>query len=117
MNIQELVKLRAIVPEMRRVKHIHFIGIGGAGMGGIAEILVNEGYEISGSDLLPNIITQKLIEFGVKIYFNHKPENIENACVVVVSTAIPENNPEILAARKERIPIIRRAEMLAELMR
>ncbi|MGP1931177.1 MAG: UDP-N-acetylmuramate--L-alanine ligase [Arsenophonus sp. ET-YP4-MAG3] len=117
MNIQELVKLRAIVPEMRRVRHIHFIGIGGVGMGSIAEVLANEGYEISGSDLLPNIITQQLIEFGAKIYFNHKPENVANACVVVVSTAIPENNPEVIAAREEHIPIIRRAEMLAELMR
>ncbi|MGP1954201.1 MAG: Mur ligase domain-containing protein, partial [Arsenophonus sp. NC-QC1-MAG3] len=65
MNRQKLSKLRATVPEMRRVRHIHFVGIAGAGMGGIAEVLVNEGYEISGSDLLPNIVTEQLIELGV----------------------------------------------------
>lgn len=117
MNTEELAKLREIVPEMRRVKHIHFIGIGGVGMGGIAGVLANEGYKISGSDLLPNAVTQKLIEFGVKIYFNHSRENIKNACVVVVSTAIAADNPEIIAAQEKHIPIIQRAEMLAELMR
>lgn len=65
-NTQQLAKLRATVPEMRRVKHIHFVGIGGAGMGGIAEVLANEGYEISGSDLLPNTVTEQLIELGAK---------------------------------------------------
>ncbi|AMA65103.1 UDP-N-acetylmuramate--L-alanine ligase [Candidatus Arsenophonus lipoptenae] len=117
LNIQQVAKLRTIIPEMRRVKHIHFVGIGGAGMGGIAEVLANEGYEISGSDLLPNIITDQLTQLGVKIFFNHKPENISNACVVVISTAISSDNPEIIAARKARIPIIKRAKMLAELMR
>ncbi|MGP1931124.1 MAG: Mur ligase domain-containing protein, partial [Arsenophonus sp. ET-DL12-MAG3] len=117
MNTEELAKLREIVPEMRRVKHIHFIGIGGVGMGGIAGVLANEGYKISGSDLLHNEVTQKLIEFGVKIYFNHSRENIKNACVVVVSTAIAADNPEIIAAQEKHIPIIQRAEMLAELMR
>ncbi|MGP1924266.1 MAG: UDP-N-acetylmuramate--L-alanine ligase [Arsenophonus sp. NEOnobi-MAG3] len=102
---------------MRRVRHIHFIGIGGSGMGGIAEVLANEGYEISGSDLLSNTVTEQLIELGVKIFFNHRPENIANACVVVVSTAIAADNLEIIAARKAGIPVIRRAEMLAELMR
>ncbi len=116
-NTQQLVKLRATVPEMHRVRHIHFVGIGGAGMGGIAEVLANEGYEISGSDLLPNTVTEQLIELGAKIYFNHRPENVANACVVVVSTAIAADNPEIIAAREARIPVIRRAEMLAELMR
>ncbi|MFP3014387.1 MAG: UDP-N-acetylmuramate--L-alanine ligase [Arsenophonus sp.] len=117
MNTQELIKLRATVPEMRRIRHIHFVGIGGAGMGGIAEVLANEGYEISGSDLLPNAVTKKLIELGAKIYFNHSPKNVTNACVVVVSAAISNDNPEIIAAQEERIPIIQRAEMLAELMR
>nr|WP_232799334.1 UDP-N-acetylmuramate--L-alanine ligase [Proteus vulgaris] len=102
---------------MRKVKHIHFIGIGGAGMGGIAEVLANEGYEISGSDLAPNAVTQQLVALGATVYFNHRPENIRGASVVVVSTAISTENPEIIAAREARIPVIRRAEMLAELMR
>ncbi|PHM77778.1 UDP-N-acetylmuramate--L-alanine ligase [Xenorhabdus cabanillasii] len=102
---------------MRKVRHIHFVGIGGAGMGGIAEVLANEGYQISGSDLAPNPVTQQLIALGATIYFNHRAENVRNASVVVASTAIPADNPEIIAAREARIPVIRRAEMLAELMR
>ncbi|RDK95850.1 UDP-N-acetylmuramate--L-alanine ligase [Enterobacillus tribolii] len=116
-NTQQLAKLRTMVPEMRRVRHIHFVGIGGAGMGGIAEVLANEGYQISGSDLAPNPVTQQLSELGAEIYFHHRPENVRDASVVVVSTAISADNPEIVAARELRIPVIRRAEMLAELMR
>ncbi len=117
MNTQQLAKLRSIVPEMRRVRHIHFVGIGGAGMGGIAEVLANEGYHISGSDLAPNAVTQHLASLGATIYFNHRPENVTDASVVVVSTAVAQDNPELVAAREQRIPVIRRAEMLAELMR
>ncbi len=117
MNTQQLAKLRSIVPEMRRVRHIHFVGIGGAGMGGIAEVLANEGYHISGSDLAPNPVTQNLIALGATIYFNHRPENVTDASVVVVSSAVSQDNPELVAAREQRIPVIRRAEMLAELMR
>lgn len=117
MNTQQLAKLRTIVPEMRRVRHIHFVGIGGAGMGGLAEVLANEGYQISGSDLAPNLVTQQLSAMGVIIYFNHCTDNVLGASVVVVSSAISDNNPEIIAARKARIPVICRAEMLAELMR
>lgn len=117
MNTQDLAKLRSIVPEMRRVRHIHFVGIGGAGMGGIAEVLANEGYQISGSDLAPNPVTQQLSQLGATIYFNHRPENVRDASVVVVSSAISADNPEIVAAHEARIPVIRRAEMLAELMR
>ncbi|HDT4899241.1 TPA: UDP-N-acetylmuramate--L-alanine ligase [Proteus mirabilis] len=117
MNTQQLAKLRSFVPEMRKVRHIHFVGIGGAGMGGIAEVLANEGYAISGSDLAPNVVTQQLVALGATIYFNHRPENIRDASVVVVSTAISADNPEIIAAREACIPVIRRAEMLAELMR
>ncbi|ACT14606.1 UDP-N-acetylmuramate--L-alanine ligase [Pectobacterium aroidearum] len=117
MNTQQLAKLRSIVPEMHRVRHIHFVGIGGAGMGGIAEVLANEGYEISGSDLAPNAVTQQLTELGAQIYFHHRAENVLNASVVVVSSAITADNPEIVAAHDARIPVIRRAEMLAELMR
>jgi UDP-N-acetylmuramate--alanine ligase len=116
-NTQQLAKLRTFVPEMHRVRHIHFVGIGGAGMGGIAEVLANEGYQISGSDLAPNAVTQQLTALGAQIYFNHRPENVQDASVVVVSTAISADNPEIVAAREARIPVIRRAEMLAELMR
>jgi UDP-N-acetylmuramate--alanine ligase len=116
-NTQELAKLRSIVPEMHRVRHIHFVGIGGAGMGGIAEVLANEGYEISGSDLAPNAVTQQLTDLGARIYFHHRPENVNEASVVVVSSAISADNPEIIAAHEARIPVIRRAEMLAELMR
>lgn len=117
MNTQQLAKLRSMVPAMHLVRHIHFVGIGGAGMGGIAEVLANEGYHISGSDLAPNPVTQHLILLGAKIYFNHRPENVTNASVVVVSTAVAQDNPELVAARDQRIPVIRRAEMLAELMR
>ena len=117
MNTQQLAKLRSIVPEMRRVRHIHFVGIGGAGMGGIAEVLANEGYHISGSDLAPNAVTQHLTSLGATIYFNHRPENVNDASVVVVSSAVAQDNPELVAAREARIPVIRRAEMLAELMR
>jgi len=116
-NTQQLAKLRTFVPEMRRVRQIHFVGIGGAGMGGIAEVLANEGYQISGSDLAPNAVTQQLTELGAKIFFNHRPENISKASVVVVSSAIASDNPEIVAAKEARIPVIQRAEMLAELMR
>jgi UDP-N-acetylmuramate--alanine ligase len=105
------------VPEMRRIKHIHFVGIGGAGMGGIAEVLFNEGYGISGSDRQANGMTQRLQNLGATIYFGHVASNIEIANVVVVSSAIDHNNPEIIAANEKRIPVIRRAEMLAELMR
>lgn len=112
-----LEKNSYVVPEMGRVRHIHFVGIGGAGMGGIAEVLVNQGYQISGSDLSANAVTQHLTALGATIYFNHAQENVKDASVVVVSTAIPQDNPEVLAAREARIPVIRRAEMLAELMR
>lgn len=107
MNTQQLAKLRSIVPEMRRVRHIHFVGIGGAGMGGIAEVLANEGYQISGSDLAPNPVTQQLASLGATIYFNHRPENVLDASVVVVSSAISADNPEIVAAHEARIPVIR----------
>lgn len=117
MNTQQLAKLRTFVPEMRRVRQIHFVGIGGAGMAGIAEVLVNEGYHISGSDLTPNAVTKQLSKLGARIFFNHRPENISEASVVVVSSAIAIDNPEIIAAKEARIPVIQRAEMLAELMR
>jgi len=105
------------VPEMRRVKRIHFVGIGGAGMGGIAEVLLNEGYQISGSDIGENQVVKRLKSLGAIITIGHASKNIESASVIVVSTAIDPTNPELIEAKEQRIPIVRRAEMLAELMR
>ena len=102
---------------MGRVKHIHFIGIGGAGMGGIAEVLKNIGYEISGSDIKESTITKRLKSLGIQISIGHSAKNIKETDVVVITSAIDENNEEICEARKNRIPIVGRAEMLAELMR
>lgn len=105
------------IPEMRRIRNIHFIGIGGAGMCGIAEVLLNHGYDISGSDIKKSRNTVRLESLGAAIYIGHKEENALNANVIVVSSAIDERNPEIVYARKKRIPVVPRAEMLAELMR
>ena len=113
----DLAQIRAMVPEMRRVKCIHFVGIGGAGMSGIAEVLLNEGYQITGSDIAENAVTQRLSSKGATIFIGHVDTNIEQASVIVVSTAINESNPEVAAARSKRIPIVRRAEMLAALIR
>lgn len=104
-------------PQMRRVETIFFIGIGGAGMGGIAEVLLNEGYKITGSDQQPGAMTKRLSAKGATVCIGHAAENVKTADVVVVSSAINEQNPEVVYAREHRIPIIRRAEMLAELMR
>ncbi|RIY33029.1 UDP-N-acetylmuramate--L-alanine ligase [Psittacicella melopsittaci] len=97
--------------------YIHFIGIGGVGMSGIAQVLKNLGYEISGSDIGQNATISKLKNMGITIYPEHKKENIDQAAIIVVSSAIKESNPEIIAAREKGIPIIRRAQMLAEIMR
>lgn len=110
-------KVKKLVPEMRRVSQIHFVGIGGAGMSGIAEVLLNEGYQISGSDIADGAVTQRLAKAGAKIFFGHQGENIEGASVVVISSAITEDNPEVMAAKEARIPVIQRAQMLAEIMR
>lgn len=105
------------IPEMRRIRRIHFIGIGGVGMCGIAEVLLNQGYEISGSDLRQSAATDRLKNLGAQIFLGHESDNVKEASVVVVSTAINPENPEIQYAQQNRIPIVRRAEMLAELMR
>ncbi|AOJ67626.1 MULTISPECIES: UDP-N-acetylmuramate--L-alanine ligase [Burkholderia] len=99
------------------VKHIHFVGIGGAGMSGIAEVLVNLGYQVSGSDLARNAVTERLEALGARVSIGHDAANIEGANAVVVSTAVRSDNPEVLAARHLRVPIVPRAVMLAELMR
>lgn len=101
----------------RKTKHIHFVGIGGIGMSGIAELLLNLGYTVSGSDLQVTDITAKLEQLGAKIYRGHERQWVGGADVVVTSTAIAEDNPEVTQAREEHIPVIQRAEMLAELMR
>ena len=105
------------VPEMRRIRRIHFVGIGGSGMCGIAEVLLNQGYTISGSDLAANANIQRLRGMGAHIDIGHKGEQTQGADVVVQSSAVNEENPEIIVARESRIPVVRRAEMLAELMR
>ncbi len=105
------------VPEMRRIKTIHFVGIGGAGMCGIAEVLLNQGYAVTGSDIRQSPVTQRLVNLGAQVFIGHRTENVESADVVVYSSAVNSENPELVAAREAGRPIIPRAEMLAELMR
>ena len=105
------------IPEMRRIKHIHFVGIGGAGMCGIAEVLKNQGYKVSGSDIKASKTTAQLEENGIKVYIGHAAENIKGANVLVVSTAIDTENLEIKTAIDTRIPVVLRAEMLGKVMR
>ena len=102
---------------MRRIHRIHFVGIGGSGMGGIAEVLLNLGYEVQGSDIKANPVTQRLAQLGARILLGHEAGNIAGCDVVVVSTAIRRDNPEVAAALELRIPVVPRAEMLGELMR
>lgn len=102
---------------MDRVNHIHFVGIGGAGMSGIAEVLHNLGYQISGSDMRESRVTNHLRSLGIKVELDHHRAQVNGCDVVVVSSAIADDNPELIAAREKRIPVIPRAEMLAELMR
>jgi len=100
-----------------KIHHLHFIGIGGSGMSGIAEVLINLGYTVSGSDLQVGAATQRLAALGAKILVGHQAGNIAGADAIVVSTAVKADNPEVVAAREARIPIVPRAQMLAELMR
>jgi len=100
-----------------KVKRIHFVGIGGSGMSGIAEVLANLGYQVTGSDISANSATERLAGLGVKVAMGHAAENAASADVVVVSTAVRSDNPEVLAARARRVPVVPRAMMLAELMR
>ncbi len=100
-----------------RVKKLHFVGIGGIGMSGIAELLLNMGFEITGSDLSENEQTRRLEKLGARIFYGHRPENVGDAQVVVISSAIKPDNVEVLRARELKIPVIKRAEMLSELMR
>ena len=102
---------------MRRIQRVHFVGIAGAGMSGIAEVLVNQGFEVSGSDIADNRTTSHLRKLGATIFLGHSASQVEGANVLVVSSAVSEDNPEVRAARELRIPVVPRAEMLAELMR
>ncbi|MGQ0699138.1 MAG: UDP-N-acetylmuramate--L-alanine ligase [Panacagrimonas sp.] len=108
---------QATHPIMRRVRRIHMLGIGGSGMAGIAEVLINLGYTVSGTDLKESAATRRLVSLGAQIFIGHAESNAEGADVVVMSTAVKSGNPELEYARANRIPIVRRAEMLAELMR
>lgn len=105
------------IPEMRRIRQIHFVGIGGVGMSGIAEVLHNQGYQVTGSDIRQSATTKRLNQLGIRIFIGHKAEQVVGSDVLVVSSAIDTSNAEILWATENRIPIVRRAEMLAELMR
>ena len=106
-----------MIKRMRRIHCVHFVGIGGSGMSGIAEVMLSLGYEVQGSDLKPNKQTRRLEEQGATVFIGHAAENIANADAVVVSSAVDETNPEVAAARERRMPVVQRAEMLAELMR
>jgi len=101
----------------RKTQHIHFVGIGGSGMSGIAELLINLGYKVSGSDVVVSESTKRLLKLGAKISIGHKAQNLNSAEVLVLSSAVNQNNEEVLEAKARKIPAIPRAEMLAELMR
>src|SRR5579872_3867163 len=100
-----------------KIQRIHFVGIGGIGMSGIAEVLLNLGYKVSGSDLRSSAVTQRLASLGATIFEGHRAENLAGAEVVVTSSAISGENPEVLEAQRLHVPVIQRAEMLSELMR
>ena len=108
---------RKMHPAWGRMHRVHFVGIGGAGMGGIAEVLSNLGYDVSGSDLRENAVTHRLVNLGAKVFVGHDEAHVKDCDVVVTSTAVSADNPEVIAARAARIPVVPRAEMLAELMR
>ncbi len=103
--------------DMRRIRHIHFVGIGGAGMSGIAEVLLNLGYSVSGSDLRAGAVTARLEQLGATIHQGHAAGHVAGCDAVVISSAVAEDNPEVVTARAARVPVVPRAEMLAELMR
>tara|TARA_Y100001958_G_C21229165_1_gene554715 strand:+ start:680 stop:2101 length:1422 start_codon:yes stop_codon:yes gene_type:complete len=110
-------KMNSMTKLPMNVGSIHFVGIGGIGMSGIAEVLLNLNYQIQGSDLKKSPITERLENLGIKIFYKHGVDNLKNASVVVISSAVKESNPELVAARNSGLPIVKRSEMLAELMR
>src|SRR5690554_5894394 len=95
-----------VVPEMRRIRRIHFVGIGGAGMCGIAEVLVNQGYDVSGSDLRESPVVARLRDMGVRIEIGHRAENVRDADVVVTSSAVDQSNVEVAQAIENRVPVV-----------
>ena len=111
------VCVEVAAPMKHKVKRIHFVGIGGAGMSGIAEVLVTQGYQVTGSDLAESVVTRRLARLGASIAIGHAAANVASADVVVVSTAVAADNPEVVAARERGVPVVPRALMLAELMR
>ncbi|WP_428623425.1 UDP-N-acetylmuramate--L-alanine ligase [Sedimenticola sp.] len=113
----ETTQRRLAATTMGRIRHLHFVGIGGAGMNGIAQVMLNLGYKISGSDLKSNPAIGRLTKQGATIHIGHAESNIQGADAVVISTAVKDDNPEVRMAREKRIPVVPRAEMLAELMR
>lgn len=115
MNVQQ--RRRHAPNSMGRMRRIHFVGIGGAGMSGIAEVMINLGYQVSGSDQRESGVTLRLAHLGARIQQGHTAEQVRDADAVVISSAVKENNPEVVAARELRIPVVPRAEMLAEIMR
>ncbi|HQU50790.1 MAG TPA: UDP-N-acetylmuramate--L-alanine ligase, partial [Casimicrobiaceae bacterium] len=100
-----------------KVRRVHFVGIGGAGMSGIAEVLATQGYQVSGSDLAESAVTRRLASLGIRVIAGHAAANVERADAVVVSSAVAPDNPEVVAARAQGVPVVPRAQMLAELMR
>ncbi|MCU7880580.1 MAG: UDP-N-acetylmuramate--L-alanine ligase [Candidatus Thiodiazotropha sp. (ex Lucinoma aequizonata)] len=115
--MSEQLRHRYAPSSMGRMRHIHFVGIGGAGMSGIAEVMINLGYQVSGSDKRESNVTSRLSRLGAEVKLGHKQEHVSNADAVVISSAVQDDNPEVEAARDARIPVVPRAEMLAEIMR
>ncbi len=115
--MNEAVRRRHAPDSMGRMRRIHFVGIGGAGMSGIAELMLNLGYEVSGSDQRESVVTQRLSDLGAEVFLSHQAGNVIGSDAVVISSAVKEDNPEVVAAREVRIPVVPRAEMLAEIMR
>ena len=115
--MRPLVEKSPDVPDMGRVNRIHFVGVGGSGMCGIAEVLLHQGYSVSGSDIADSSVVRRLAELGAQVSVGHEAHNVVGSDVVVVSSAVDTDNPEIVEARRQRIPVVARAEMLGELMR
>ena len=106
-----------MIKRMRRINRVHFVGIGGSGMSGIAEVMLSLGYQVQGSDLRSSPAVERLKRLGASVFIGHGSENIRDADAVVVSSAVDETNPEVAAAHEALMPVVQRAEMLAELMR
>jgi len=115
--LRPLVEKSPDVPDMGRVNRIHFVGVGGSGMCGIAEVLLRQGYSVTGSDIADSSVVRRLAELGAQVSVGHEAHNVVGSDVVVVSSAVDTDNPEIVEARRQRIPVVARAEMLGELMR